>query len=58
MGWGGQGSNHVEEMVYILDMGGEGFNKDLKVGTNVSRYMFSGETIGGVDGTAGVTRFM
>ena len=41
-------------MVGILDMGGKGFNKGLKVGVVVSRGMFSRGTIGGDDGVAGV----
>ena len=42
----------------ILDMGGEGFEKGLEVGVDISRNMFSGGTIRGDDGMAGVTMFM
>ena len=39
-------------MVGVLDMGGEGFNKRLEVGVDVSRDAFSRGTTGGDDGVA------
>ena len=45
-------------MVSILDMREEGFNKRLEVGVDVGRDAFSGGTIGGDDGMAGVVRFV
>ena len=50
--------NQVKKMVCILDIGGEGLNKGMEVGVNVSRDAFSWGTIGGDDGAAGVTRFV
>ena len=40
------------------NMGGEGFNKELEVGINVSRGAFSRGTMGGDDGTLGVVKFV
>ena len=45
-------------MVSILDMEGEGFNKGLEVGTDVSRDVFYRGTIGGDDGVVRVARFV
>ena len=45
-------------MVSILDMGGEGFNKQLEVGVDEGRAAFGRRTIGGDDGAAGVARFV
>ena len=45
-------------MVSILDMGEERFDRGLEVGVDISRNMFSGGTIRGDDGMAGVTVFM
>ena len=45
-------------MVNILDMGGKGFNKWLKVGIDVGRDAFGRGTIGGDNGVAGVARFV
>ena len=39
-------------------MGGVGINKRMEVGIDVGRDVFSGRTIGGDDGTAGVDRFV
>ena len=50
--------DHVKEMVCILDMGGEGFNKGLEVRINVSRDASNRGTIGGDNGAAGVTWFV
>ena len=41
-----------------MDMGREGFNKRLEVGLDEGRDAFSGGTIGGDDGVAGVARFV
>ena len=45
-------------MASILDMAGVGFNKLMEVGVDVGRDVFSGRTIGGDDGAAGVDRFV
>ena len=45
-------------MINILDMVGEGFNKQLKVGIDLDRDAFSGRTIGEDDGAARVARFV
>ena len=50
--------DHVKEMVCIMDVGGEGFNKWLEVGVAVGRDAFSRGTIGGDNGVAGVARFV
>ena len=45
-------------MVSILNMVGEGFNKQLVVVVDVGRDAFNGGTIGGDNGVAGVARFV
>ena len=58
-GRGGRlGSDLVEKMVGILDMGGEGFDKGLEVGIDVCRYTFSRGVIRRDNGVAGITWFV
>ena len=55
---GRQRWDHVKEMIGILDMGEEGFDKGLEVGVDVCRDTFGGGAIGRDDGMAGVTGFV
>ena len=45
-------------MVSILDIGEEGFNKQLEVGIDVGRDAFSGGTIEEDNGAGSVARFV